>query len=604
MLAIYTRLSKEDDQSTSIENQKREGKEFFDLHNFTNHKIYDEGEGVSGTLNIEDRPELLSLINDIKKGTINAVWMRNQNRLDRNTSTFIVFIDAVKKKDVDVYFGSSDKLDFNDATTLLQSTILSSLNQYQAQLQSQQTKKALRDNAKLGKVWGVLPYGYSSDLNMMPYVNKDEAKIVNRIFNEYLKGKGVRAIASALNEDKIPTKYNKYKNKTISLRNKYTKKVTKKSTDDIVWVEKTLTDILKNKWYIGERKYSGQSYKSPEIVDKALFNKVQKAIESRKGVRTSRGKYNYLLKGLLRCGKCGRNYYGKKRADKRDNYYMCSSNRSAATKCGNVGINIPKLESFIIKHLFKSRDLLDYLKNNNKDNDIIKSLKEELLELGNKCKANGNKQTRLLKLLLDTDLQDDDMIKNQYKNAKKQESELKIKTSLTEDKINNISSKKGFEEYSDTFDSVKNNLDFETIKEAVNKLISNIIVDTHVEKQSSSEKDWKVRSVVEIEYKSILIGEMNSLKFITERPMNVWSCNYRFFDTKNDSYIKGLDKDLNENIVHSIKRADSMFQGLALLDFKLAKTFYDNGVPKEYVSKGANFDTIFLDKEDIYDFNG
>jgi DNA invertase Pin-like site-specific DNA recombinase len=65
MLAIYTRLSKEDSKSTSIENQIQEGKMFAQSKNFLNYEIYNEGEGISGGATIKDRPKLDALIQDI-----------------------------------------------------------------------------------------------------------------------------------------------------------------------------------------------------------------------------------------------------------------------------------------------------------------------------------------------------------------------------------------------------------------------------------------------------------------------------------------------------------------------------------------------------------
>ncbi|MBT7241904.1 MAG: recombinase family protein, partial [Flavobacteriaceae bacterium] len=109
MLGIYTRLSKEDEESNSISNQSREGFSFATKNNF-DYKVYDEGEGISGTLDIENRPVLTNLITDVNNGTVKQIWMRNQNRLDRNSLTFFIFIDAVKKNNVDVYFGDNDKL--------------------------------------------------------------------------------------------------------------------------------------------------------------------------------------------------------------------------------------------------------------------------------------------------------------------------------------------------------------------------------------------------------------------------------------------------------------------------------------------------------------
>lgn len=46
MLGIYTRLSKQDEESNSINNQLREGKQFATDFHYSDIKIYNEGEGV------------------------------------------------------------------------------------------------------------------------------------------------------------------------------------------------------------------------------------------------------------------------------------------------------------------------------------------------------------------------------------------------------------------------------------------------------------------------------------------------------------------------------------------------------------------------------
>ncbi len=136
MLGLYLRLSIEDEESNSIDNQLREGKEFAKKEPF---EIYDEGQGVSGRNEIKDRPELDRLLKDISTGKITAVWMRNQNRLERNSMTFHVFASLVKKQGTKVVFG--DKvMDWNDPSNFLQSSILTAINSYQAELQSYQTK--------------------------------------------------------------------------------------------------------------------------------------------------------------------------------------------------------------------------------------------------------------------------------------------------------------------------------------------------------------------------------------------------------------------------------------------------------------------------------
>ena len=69
MIAIYVRLSIEDDESNSIENQIREGRDYANLNNYNEDsiKIYNEGLGVKGSTPIEERPALSKMMNDIKK---------------------------------------------------------------------------------------------------------------------------------------------------------------------------------------------------------------------------------------------------------------------------------------------------------------------------------------------------------------------------------------------------------------------------------------------------------------------------------------------------------------------------------------------------------
>ena len=78
-------------------------------------------------------------------------------------------------------------------------TITSALNQYQKDLQSVQTKRTLKDNAREGKVWSVVAYGYKSDNGYLA-IDETEAEIVKEIYALSLNGWGTRTIANRLNE--------------------------------------------------------------------------------------------------------------------------------------------------------------------------------------------------------------------------------------------------------------------------------------------------------------------------------------------------------------------------------------------------------------------
>jgi len=405
MLGIYTRLSKQDEDSNSIKNQLREGKKFAEDRGY-DYQIYNEGEGVSGGANLEDRPQLSKLIDDIKHGVITAVWFRNQNRLERNSLTYAKFAQLVKTFKTKVYFDGIEQ-DFISPSSNLQGTILSALNEYTRQLQGYQTRQSLRDNAIEGKAHGILPYGYSKDKDGYLIVDSEESKIVKRIFKLSLQGIGINKIAQILNNDGVLTRYNKIGTGVITVRNRYDKDEVKKiSKKDIKWSGHTVFRILKNPIHKGVRIFQGAEYECPSIFDETYWNEVNENLKKNANNSGRKVNHKYLLKGFLRCGKCGRNMVGRTRANKRDNFYYCSSKRNKETNCGNRSINIDVLDKYITSRFFGDYSLYRLVKEHFKsinNSDSITYIKNDLKDLQNHLKSLKIKGDRLLDLYLDND---------------------------------------------------------------------------------------------------------------------------------------------------------------------------------------------------------
>jgi len=356
MIGIYTRLSVEDDISTSIKNQINEGKAFAGNRKY---EIYNEGEGISGRADIKDRPELDRLMKDIATDKIKTVWFRNQNRLERNSETFIAFSSLAKRKKIEVYF--NDKLmDWNDPTSYLQSSILTAINSYQAELQSYQTKKVLLNRVMNGKAHGKsTPLGYKTDKEGYLIVDEEEKPIVEKIYQMCLEGNGSTTIRHYLNENRIPTRYSKREG-SFTIKNKHTGKITEKKKSEVIWSDKQIQDILQNPMYKGKRRWNDKLIDCPSIFNEFYWEKVQEQYK-KNAISNNTGKkvdHLYLLKGLLECVECGRNYYGRTRTNKKDNYYMCSSKRYKHEKCTNRSINIDVLESFVWSTLFENKSIL------------------------------------------------------------------------------------------------------------------------------------------------------------------------------------------------------------------------------------------------------
>ena len=435
MLAIYTRLSKEDKDSTSIQNQIREGKAFASKLKLS-YKLYNEGEGISGGADIKERPQLFSLLQDIRSGVIDACWFRSQNRLERNSSTYAIFISEAQKFKVDVYF--NDKLlDFNNPSDNLLGTITSAVNQYQKDLQSVQTKRTLIDNIKEGKVWSVVAYGYKSEKGILT-IDEEESLIVKRIFSESLKGVGTRKIAETLTDEGVLTRYNKIGKGVLRKTNKHTKKTSISKTEDIIWNGNTIRNIIKNSLYKGERKFSGNIYEAPIIINPILWQKVNDNLKRNRNNSGKRVEHKYLLKGKLICAKCGRNYYGRRRVSLKDNFYMCSSKRIKNKNCGNRSINITVLENFIWKRFFADKKLQTIVDRFFKQTDVglkIADIEKEFNGLTNEISNLDSEEKNAIRLALKNLLNDEDL-ETQLTRIKRTKNEIEIKlTKLTEQKF-------------------------------------------------------------------------------------------------------------------------------------------------------------------------
>ncbi|MDO5456708.1 MAG: recombinase family protein, partial [Eubacteriales bacterium] len=147
-------------------------------------------------------------------------------------------------------------------------------------------------------------------------IHPAEAATVRRIFNALAEGKGTVVIARELNEDKIPTWTESYREEEGKGRWR------SNSIIAIARNEKYAGDLLMQKWYVedylthkcvkntGDRpQYFVEDDHDP-IVPKAVFYQVQGEKKRRSGLAKDPSKLRFgnrlALNGRLICGKCGR----------------------------------------------------------------------------------------------------------------------------------------------------------------------------------------------------------------------------------------------------------------------------------------------------------
>lgn len=464
VLAIYARKSGNSPTDTSIESQLEGGNKYASEKGYSVLEYVDEkvsGRKGMDTFDIDgskydklhyyERPEFAQMIQDIKNDKIDAVWTYNQDRIERNTNIWIMFSSLIIEKKT-IYIVNDLIVDLSDAMTKMMSTIFSVFNEYYSMTTSLRVRPAHKKNALEGRTHGMVAYGYMRDLQSGKYIqNPSEANIVKDIFNYYDKnGLGAYLIADKLNAKGELCPYAKRTGDFKSKKNVYQENRKKENSR---WSGSTVSGILKNTIYKGY-KYHGKvkiHIENP-IVDKVIWNRVNKAIKNnRHGGK--RPKHKYLLADILYCGHCENIMIGKRRNDGTDNAYKCSTKQRDVSICKKSrGLSIPKLETFIIRHLFENAGLKDLLLSLPQENNKIDTVKKEL-DFRNKelkelevIKSNLNKVINSPKQLenpeafidlfnknansIDVKKNDIEALKNQLEVLNKTKQRLRIKSTI------------------------------------------------------------------------------------------------------------------------------------------------------------------------------
>ena len=352
--AIYSRVSTDEQTRrdyNSLETQLdicRHALAVKQLEGWVEDEHYSDG-GYSGK-NL-DRPELQRLLAAVRAGHIGAIMVYKIDRITRSIADFYALWDELKKHDV-VFVSATQSFDTSDPTGNLMLNMLLSFGQFERELTSERVRHKNLERAKRG-LWngGWVPTGYQYDKGAKTLAPEpDEAAIVKRIFSLTKKLKSPTAVGDALNELGLLTK-----TRTVTTRGGEKKEVGGKR-----WIADRVARIVRNPIYRGiivhERiEYEGQHQ---ALVSDNLWkeaNQALQSIDSPARPHDARNKYELLLKGILRCDKCG-NIMTPKPAGKKDPtgkpyvYYCCGdvAKEGSASGCDLRQLPSKPFEEFVV----------------------------------------------------------------------------------------------------------------------------------------------------------------------------------------------------------------------------------------------------------------
>jgi site-specific DNA recombinase len=330
-LHIYTRVSTDQQEKDghSLDYQRDMGiKKAQDLE--MSYKLHNEGSKSGASPDIDERPVLSNLMSMVRDGNVKHIFVYEFSRLSRDPILSSLLSEDLKKYGVTIHL-QGGKYDLSTPIDEMVSSILNSVSRYERQTILNRSRLGLRKAYEKGKMTGQIPpLGYKRNEDGYMVIDEEEKKIYEQIVAWTLQGESPFEIARRLNDMNVPTKYQKHRKKGVRLTNKETGETRLKQQNQFYWKGQTVDAILKNPVYYGYRRYKdGLVPHNYPIIDKETWDSIQEAIKKR--VKTAiqhqggKRKYFYLLKGLLRCAKCGSNLSGRIKEDERT--YYCAKKR-------------------------------------------------------------------------------------------------------------------------------------------------------------------------------------------------------------------------------------------------------------------------------------
>src|SRR5215212_4735253 len=423
-VALCLRVSSEEQREReTIEIQREFLQEYCRLYNLEVAQIYAD-DGVSGTIPLHERPEGRRLLEDAKGGEFSTVLVY---RLDRLGRSLMVTVDAHDRLQA---FGvalksATEPIDTSNPSGRLIFQMLASFAEFERASIRERTQAGLHRALRNGKQLGMIPYGYDIAPDGSFVIVEDEAQRVAEIIANIAAGATLYSEAERLNDEGVPSPGSKYRGKP----RKY----------GSMWRVPTVQGIVKRGAYSGTHIVNAHKEpierKVPAIVEPELQQKALARMAENRRFSGGMPHREYLLRGLVRCERCGALYSGGASPSKGYRYHYYSSQRNRATREKRLKTNhsCAHVRAEWLEELVWS-DVRSFLKN---PGEVLERVRAELAEdsesedleerhasLARRLAAKETEKGRYVKLFAQGYLDEEELevhlvdLKNQVENLK------------------------------------------------------------------------------------------------------------------------------------------------------------------------------------------
>lgn len=490
-VAIYLRKSRAEDGLTdaeSLENHRNVLTEIAERNSWK-YEIFEE---IGSSMSISERPQLRILLDSVtNKYIYDAVLVMDVDRLSRDRYDSSLIMKILRDNDVKIVTADGKITNLRDENDALMTDFKDIFSNYEYK---QITKRMIRGkeaSARKGR-WssGRVPLGYvyNKDTGMLD-IDEDKAPIIREIFHMYANGTGTHFISLEMNK----RGYRGAMGKPFG--------------------GKSIRDIITNEIYLGNatlRKFikAGNTYKLrpeeehirhegiyPAIVEKELFESVQRRYESQK-MKPNRAKAGtHSLSGLVRCGYCDKVHAIQTRPTKGKVLKGCSKrDLITGVLCRNHGILYEKIMEDVFKDLSKHSATIDEtVERLTKDKTMYLNSKDrELAALESQLKTIEAQLKRINYMFMNDLLSEEELGEMKPQKVKEKEHILKriteVKELTVDDKLEE------YEKVSKTLKNILDNRDVLSDKD-LNRLLSSVI--NRIVLYNYKDKDVKPRIVIE-----------------------------------------------------------------------------------------------------------
>lgn len=341
--AAYIRVSTDDQIEYSPASQLEKIQEYAKRNGYIlpNEYVFAD-EGISGR-NTSKRPAFNKMIGLAKQKPkpFDAILLWKFSRFARNREDSIVYKSMLRKQcGIDVISISENVGD--DKMSVLIEAMIEAMDEYYSINLGEEVKRGMTEKVTRGEAVTIPSFGY--DIKDGIYVpNPVTAPALRKIFDDFLNGKGMRTIATELNDNGFRTRRgNLFENRTVQY-------------------------ILNNPVYIGKIRWTptgktNRKFDNPDTViidgkhEPLISNEIWTAVQKKlseipktKYMRETSPNEPFMLQGLIRCSNCGATLCQAQKGK----YLQCYSYAHGKCKVSH-SISIKKMNGMFIKALEES----------------------------------------------------------------------------------------------------------------------------------------------------------------------------------------------------------------------------------------------------------